>query len=343
VRITSSLRSVRFGSVISRFALVVALLFFVFAASAGLLVAAVSGSGAFPGRNGEIIFVSQRARSDFQLYLMRPDGTRQRRITRPRGFGQNPQQSPTWSPDGKWIAFASDRGQMPSGGERSELYVMRPNGTGLRRLTHDRSVDVDPAWSPDGRRIVFVSNRPRMTGKFAIWTIKANGTGLQRLTAGHDADPAWSPDGTTIAFARFPFAIWLMNADGTNQRKLTTPLQDPGSNDEEDIMPAWSPDGDWIAFARRHEPYVGPTGSTRYRLDVYVIRADGTAIRRLTRRARQNVEPAWSPDGKRIVFVSDRARESWEAIYVMNADGTRQKRLTTVPRLHFSPDWQPRR
>ena len=329
---------------ISRFALVVALLLFVFAASAGLLVAAVSGSDAFPGRNGEIVFISQRVRNgDYQLYLMRPDGTRQRRITRARGLEQNPQQNPTWSPDGKWIAFTGARGQMFCG-ERCELYVMRPNGTGLRRLTHDRSEDTNPAWSPDGKQIVFVSHRPRVTSKSAIWAIKANGTGLRRLTDGRelDRDPAWSPDGTTIAFVRFPDAIWLMNADGTNQSQLTTPRAQPPDN-EEDSDPAWSPDGDWIAFDRLHEPHLGPTGSTRYRRDIYVIRADGTGIRRLTRRARTNSQPAWSPDGKRIVFASDRAREDWSTIYVMNADGTRQKRLITAPRHHFSPDWQPRR
>lgn len=327
---------------ISRFALVVALLFLGFGASAGLLVAAVSGSGAFPGRNGEIVFTSLRdPNGHYQLYLMRPDGTKQRRITRTGGG------SPTWSPDGKWIAYVSGRPTY-SPARTSQLYVMRADGTGLRRLTNNRWGASQPTWSPDGKRIAFQSSRG--TGrsvKYGIWTIKVNGTGLRRLTSdrvGLDGYPAWSPDGKTIAFVRpFPEAVWLMNADGTDQRKLTTPPRLPDANDGADIQPDWSPDGDWIAFSRMHEPYLGSTGSTRYRRDIYVIRADGTGIRRLTRQARTNWEPAWSPDGKRIVFASDRAREGWSAIYIMNADGTRQKRLIAAPRDHFSPDWQPRR
>jgi TolB protein len=306
----------------------------VFSTSGRAHVAAGSGSGAFPGRNGEILFSSLRVpNGHVKLYLMRPDGTHKRLIARaPLDVGPA-----TWSPNGKWIAYNRTR---PPGGVCPQLYLMRADGTRVRRLAHDRWCYNNPAWSPDGRRMAF--QRFRGTGvvsKFSIWSMNVNGTGLRRLTDEDDNSPAWSPDGTTIAFERDPGHIWLMDADGSNQRPLTTP---PDGAPVPDSGPDWSPNGSWIAFTREHEPHEGRSGGTRYREDIYVIRTDGTGLKRLTRRAGVNFGPVWSPNGKWIVFSSDRAHEDLMDVYVMNADGRRQKRLTKGPVDHYSQDWRPR-
>ena len=133
-----------------------------------------------------------------------------------------------------------------------------------------------------------------------------------------------------------------MNADGTNQRQLTTPPASDSATYGADQEPNWSPDGNWLAFSREHEPHMGKTGSTAYRRDIYLIRPDGTGLQRLTRLDGANIEPAWSPDGKRIAFPSDRTRQDLTDIYVMNADGTKQTRLTRTAD-SGSPDWQPER
>jgi Tol biopolymer transport system component len=117
-----------------------------------------SRSLAFRGRNGEILFSSVRSAKGpnrfFDLYLIRPDGTKLRRITRGRAF----ERYPARSPDGRWIAFISNRSR-PGNEGAYEIYVMRPNGRGFRRVTHDRWVDDQLAWSPDGKRFVFSSSR----------------------------------------------------------------------------------------------------------------------------------------------------------------------------------------
>jgi TolB protein len=286
---------------------------------------AKSERDAFPGRNGQIVFSGGHDYPD--LYLMRADGTKLRRITRARGS----EIFPKWSPDGKSIAYVSDRSR-PRNEAAFEIYVMRANGTGLRRITRDRFVDYDLDWAPDGKNFVFVSTRPSATS--GLWVMNVKGTGLRRLTGNGEA-PAWSPDGTTIAFARYKsplisMAIWLMNADGSNQRQLTVPPEDPGNERYGNhAMPAWSPDSKQIAFVQQY----------RDRTDIYVIRRDGTGIRRLTTKVGQHTSPAWSPNGKRIVFVTGRYQR--REINVMNADGTQQKRLSAGVGGYVNPDWQP--
>jgi TolB protein len=310
----------------SRLAVAAGLLALMFAASAGPLVGAGSRGDSFPGRNGEIVFAVLGGDYYPDLYLMRPDGTKLRRITRRGAF------DPMWSPDGKWIAFVSNRSR-PRKEYAYEIYVMRPNGTGLRRLTRDRFTDYQLAWAPDGKRLVFVSNRA--SGTSGISVIDLNGSGYRRLTRHLEAQPAWSPDGTTIAFARdnptlTSKAIWLMNPDGSNQRQLTLPPQDPDNEMYgSDSLPAWSPDGEQIAFTRAY----------RGRTDIYAIRLDGTRLRRLTKQAGQHHSPAWAPNGKRIVFVT--ALYQKRELNLMNADGTHQKRLSTGRGGYTSPDWQP--
>jgi len=304
---------------VARLAILGALVILVSPSSAAE-VAAQPDRGRLAIRNGDILFVSLRARNGQErLYLMRSDGTDQRPLTR----APSNVDDPTWSPDGR-IAFRTAE-TVKSGCTR--LFVMQANGARVQRLTHDNGCYSEPAWSPDGRRLVFEREG---AGGPSIWTMNVNGTRLHRLTRGAlDTSPAWSPDGKTIAFARYTGsgAIWLMDADGTNKRQLTTP------RGEGDDQPDWSPDGAWIAFSRETE-------SSRH--DIFVVRSDGTGLRRLTRHARGNYMPAWSPNGRRIVFASGRLHPGLLDIYVMNADGKRQTRLTKGTIDNRSPDWRAR-
>jgi Tol biopolymer transport system component len=176
------------------------------------------------------------------------------------------------------------------------LAVIRPDGTGLRRLTRDGR-DHWPAWSPDGRWVAFVRD-------WQIYLVRANGTGLRRLTpAGRYGQPAWSPGGDYIAVVRGvnQSALSVMRADGTGQRWLyRTDLWVDG--------PSWSPDGAQIAFGLSGDGH-GGDGS------IVVIKRGGGRLRyvtdaRIEKEAdaqpggwAQDEGPDWSPDGKRILFT----------------------------------------
>ena len=111
-----------------------------------------------------------------------------------------------------------------------------------------------------------------------------------------------------------------MNADGTGQRRLIT---------RDGHGPAWSPDGRRIAF-------VGSVGRGRHNPEIYVVNADGSGQRSLTRNTRGDTNPVWSPDGRRIAFVSN-----WQ-VWVMNADGSGQRSLTrTNGARNVAPSWSP--
>jgi TolB protein len=293
-------------------------------ATSALASAQAGGERAY-ARNGEIVFSSIRVKNgNFDLYRMRADGSRLRRITSGAAF----ERYPKWSPDGRLIAYVSNRTNPRS--ERSyELYLLR--SPALRRLTSDRWIDDQISWSPDGARIVFSSNRG--FGQFGLWVMNANGTGFRRLTS-NGAVPAWSPDGRTIAFVRTTGPadeIWLMDADGRNQRRLTVPPRSTNVYGK-DSMPEWSPSGKELAFVRRY----------RGRTDIYVTSVDGHVhAHRLTNHAGAHTWPAWSPDGKRIAFVHALNRR--QGIFVMNADGSRLKRVTGGGIAYAYPDWQPLR
>jgi TolB protein len=120
---------------------------------------------------------------------------------------------------------------------------------------------------------------------------------------------AWSPDGQTIAFAVYARLLFV-NADGSGQRDVTRELR-LGQ------LPVWSPDGRRIALFKCR-------GGQR--CDIYVMNADGTGLRRLTRN-RGSGFPLWSPNGKKIAFL----RGYPPGVWVMNADGSGQRRLARVP------------
>jgi Tol biopolymer transport system component len=219
------------------------------------------------------------------IYVINADGSAQRRLVRGARPGALPPGDLAWSPRGDTIAFVKARdGDL-------EIYVMNADGSEERRLTCNTVRDSHPVWSPDGRRIAFESN-------WQVWVMNADGSGQRRLTGngGRNLAPAWSHDRQRIAFERrtgrekyrrcsgcgtaVHFEVWVMNAGGSDARLLARDAE----------QPSWSPDGRKIAFTGRQ---IGEEQS-----DIYVMNADGTGQRNLTRTpgaGRRESRALWSP------------------------------------------------
>jgi TolB protein len=241
------------------------------------------------------------------------------------------------------IAF-SQGDVIPDGGElsaHSQIFTVEPSGADLRQLTH---VDAGqaaalPDWSPDGQRIAFESNQ---SGSFGIWVMNADGSGQKQLSGGKglgDFYPSWSPDGTRVLFSHCTEVaglgffsqcdIDLMNADGSGKTTLLS------SGRWLNTRPQFSPDGKQIAF-----------GSDRGGLQgaIWVMGADGSSPRRLTKPSLRAFWPDWSPSGDRILF-SDHCCVIHSNLYTVRPDGSGLSRLTNVAPLSvdaafpsYSPD-----
>jgi Tol biopolymer transport system component len=307
----------------------------------GVLAAGVSPAlGAFPGENGKIAFLSDRAGGDLDIWTMNPDGSNRDNLTRNSPAAEA---FPNWRADGRKIVFESDR-ETPSnpavpGLERPdlEIFVMNADGSNQTQLTFNELDDENAAWSPDGTRIVFQRDFAPAPGEldYDILTMRPKGTSERNLTNSPgvlDHEPNWSPTGRHIAFASAPEAganndIYKMRPDGSNRTQLTIDALD-------NEHPNWSPDGRRIAFnSNRDDPI-------QENFEVYTMRADGGDVTRLTFNEAGDGLPAWSPNGHRIAFGSNRAGS--HDIFTMRADGREQVNLTPHEAFDYAPDWQPR-
>jgi TolB protein len=248
------------------------------------------------------------------------------------GMGSQPHAF-AWSPDGTRIAFVN--GDYPVGWT---VVVMKTDGSGSVIAADDASPATPPSWSPDGTALAYTT---RDNADIAV--AKADGTGTTRLIrdAARDVAPAWSPDGSRIAFFRESFGgfvLYAMNANGSGLEQLgRTRAPDPS----EGILapPAWSPDGSRIAFGGS-SVYGWSRYGYYYKHDVYSVRADGADERELTdsRSLDAGAAPFWSPDGRRIAFLSSRAGIS--QVFDMNANGSCETQITTTALPAESASWQ---
>jgi Tol biopolymer transport system component len=202
--------------------------------------------------------------------------------------------NPDPTPNDEWVVFYSR--DQPEG----DVYVCRPDGTGLRQLTSGAAIDRVPRWSPDGRWVAFFSERG---GQLQIWKIRgADGSDLQQMTdSGSIA--VWSPDSRRLATAKaFPSAgriTVVVDADRTAAEQTPEVLPPPGEPISRFIPISWSPDGARLA---------GQIGfSDRGGAGIVLYSFTSRTYDRLTDFGEW---PVWLGDSRRILFVS-RGREFW--------------------------------
>jgi Tol biopolymer transport system component len=299
------------------------------AANAGFATAPVErAQGAFPGDNGRIAYAGGAIKT------IKPDGTKRRRVTRPKESQLDGE--PAFSPSGRRIAFVREFLGGPSRKERSRIFITRKNGSRLHKLKPRRRAQLRfhraPAFSPGGNRVVFEGCSDR--SRCALFTIKTDGTRRRRLTAfarGTEdiSNPTFSPSGRMIAFDRYRSRacdIYVMRANGSDLHALTD-----NERSQCDTEPSFTPDGSEIAFTSFHR-----ANPAFVRGQIYLMRADGTDVRPLTGSDDFGViDFSFSPNGRRIVFAYVDSLDDFYGLWVMRADGTNQRKLV----LGGSPDW----
>jgi Tol biopolymer transport system component len=217
------------------------------------------------------------------------------------------------------------------------IFVMDVDGSNPQQITNLPGTNTNPAWSPDGKRIAFSANPKNENRGARIVIMNADGSNLTPVTNFSSGMPHWSADGKRLVFESDRDAptpnvpeIYIVGADGSNPVRLTN------APTFHDAMPRWSPDGQRIGFWSNRDG--NPEIYVTLALTVGV-NADGGNVVRLTNNPASDDRPIWSPDGKRIAFVSDRDGNC--EIYVMNADGSNQTRLTNNPARDVYPVWSP--
>ena len=288
---------------------------------AGAAAPAIGGGSG----NGTIVFQAQ-AGAHRQLFTINPDGSGLRQVTRLAGAEQ-----PDWSPDGDRIAFDAPA----AGGTR--LFTVRPDGSGARAVPLAASGSSGaPAFSPGGDSLAF--ERPADRG---IFVVAVEGGEPRRVTTGgataggRDTAATWSPDGARLAFTRRrsagQAAVFVVRADGGGLRRVT-----PWSLDAS--AASWSPDGAKLVFESYSTPHPGKSAN------LFTIRPDGRAMTQITHFGGGDTHafgPAWSPDGRKIVW--HKIGPAVNQLFVSDRDGGNERQLTRMPgnpKLSH-PDWGP--
>jgi dipeptidyl aminopeptidase/acylaminoacyl peptidase len=214
--------------------------------------------------------------------------------------GETEHVTPIGSADGIAFAYAPE--------DASHIFVTR--GGELVQITDSDGSELAPGWSPDHTRIAFQSNRD---GNWEVYVANADGTDVRRLTDddAEDGEPGWAADGQHILFVR-DGDLYEMRIDGGPLRKL--------ADDPHWPRPALSPDAVLTQCLDRGYWHICSGG------------------RSITHGPYDDFAPAWSPDGKRIAFISD--RDGPDQLFVMRADGTGAVRITSGQGDKDTPAWR---
>ena len=256
---------------------------------------------------------------------------------------------------GKDGLIAFTRYRLQNSPIRSEIFVAKPDGTGLKRVSHSaRPVEDDQAhWSPDGAWIVF--DRCTSSGPCSVWLVRPDGSGQRLLSAGcpsgrlppvcvDDSNPAFTPDGRHVVFQHEfgqikhgPLGDSIENSQivrvDLNGRHLTV-LRRLGGYRGDLQGPRISPNGAQLLFRRYNSDRARPAGGEA----LFVVGLDGKGLRRVTPWRLAGAGADWSPDSTHILFKSTLPSGELTPgtnLYTVRADGTGLKRLTNVGADHY--------
>jgi Tol biopolymer transport system component len=305
-----------------------------------LAIAAITaGAAARPlGTNGQLTFARVNpALGDTQAYVVNPDGTGERLIQGPTAVGEVPR----WFSDGAHIATCCDS---PGGGSR----IINPDDGTFRDVDGQFPGLFNPCGSPSPDGTLLLCETFSDDGsQNGIHTIRsADGGGFTQITSnpgGDDVPGSWSPNGSRIVFQRNdpdgnPEGLFVVNANGSGLKRILPPTVSANC-----CTFNWSPQGNEIAFSRHATPDVHSS--------LWVVHSDGSGLRPLPVPSGSGcggansdaaaigcLEPAWSPDGRKVAFAGGLDLDTDGEIYTMNLDGTGLRQVTHTGGSQ-SPDW----
>ncbi len=269
----------------------------------------------FTGNRGlsqsKIVF-SNNASGNKELYVIDYDGQNLRRLTTTKKLNILPR----LSPDGKEILFTSYRRNNP------DLYIYSMETGQTRAVSSRVGLNASASFSPSGKEILATLS---YEGGAKLYLLDRQGKVIRKLTKGGAADTSasFSPDGRKIVYVSdrpgWP-QIYVMDADGSNSERIS----ETGYCDS----PIWSPLGDKIAYSR---------GTKSGEHDIVVHDLGSGQAARLTDGSGKNENPSFSPDGRFIVFTSNRNRK--RELHTVSVDGSTQKKLADIPGDCFTPSW----
>jgi len=315
-----------------------------------------------PGANGRITYMQFDDNGQFQVWAANPDLSHQVQLTPGTSDGW----MPGWSPDGSRIVLASHQYDPDPNDavEIMDVFTMRPDGSDVRKLTDSVGYSGSASWSPDGRWIVYSADRANYPSAQGIYVIRSDGSAPPRrittLPAGSwwQELPRFSPDGSRLVFNEYrggkvlrnhrdgalvaeQAALFTVRTDGTDLRQIT-----PWGIHATDAD--WSPDGKRLVFGAQ-PTHIGNIG------DVMIADADGGHLKDLTQdhgltgignikavQYAESINPAWSPDGSKIIFQSFSFTDKngfVSGMQTMNPDGSGRAFIGSTPTEGHQPDW----